>query len=144
MEIRLLAPSERPAAMQLVWDTFQRFEAPEYPPEGTEAFRRFVADEASWDTLEGFGAFESGRLYGVIAARDNRSHIALFFVAADRLRQGIGRRLWNHLRSISPAASITVNASPYAVPVYRRLGFRPLSGERCTDGIRYTPMRWPR
>lgn len=98
MEIRPLAPSERPAAMQLVWDTFQRFEAPEYPPEGTEAFRRFVADETSWDTLEAFGAFENGRLYGVLAARENRSHIALFFVAADRPAAG------NRTQAVEPSA----------------------------------------
>lgn len=144
MEIRLLTRPERPAAIQLIWDTFLRFEAPDYPPQGVEAFHRFITDETSWDTLESFGAFEGGQLCGVIAVREHRAHIALFFVAADQLRQGIGRRLWDHVRCLSPAAAITVNASPYAVPVYRRFGFYALTDEQFSDGIRYTPMRWIR
>lgn len=144
MEIRLLSRPERPAAIQLIWAAFLRYEAPDYSPEGIEAFRRFITDEASWDRLESFGAFEGGQLCGVIAVREHRTHIALFFVAADRLRQGIGRRLWDHLRRLTPAAAVTVNASPYAVPVYRRFGFCALAGEQCRDGIRYTPMRWTR
>ena len=97
-----------------------------------------------WDRLESFGAFEGGQLCGVIAVREHRTHIALFFVAADRLRQGIGRRC-GITCAVSPRLQLfTVNASPYAVPVYRRFGFCALTGEQCRDGIRYTPMRWTR
>ena len=90
MEIRLLSRPERPAAIQLIWAAFLRYEAPDYSPEGIEAFRRFITDEASWDRLESFGAFEGGQLCGVIAVREHRTHIALFFVAADRLESAAG------------------------------------------------------
>lgn len=36
----------------------------------------------------------------------------------------------------------TVNSSPYAVEIYRHLGFVPTDTEQITDGIRYTPMRY--
>ena len=36
----------------------------------------------------------------------------------------------------------TVNSSPYAVEVYRHLGFVATDAEQCTDGLRYTPMRF--
>ena len=36
----------------------------------------------------------------------------------------------------------TVNSSPYAVEVYRHLGFVPTDTEQLTNGIRYTPMRF--
>ena len=42
MEIRLLFRPERPAAIQLIWAAFLRYEAPDYSPEGIEAFRRFI------------------------------------------------------------------------------------------------------
>ena len=44
MEIRKLCPEEWGAAAALVWQVFQRFEAPEYPPQGVEAFRSFLED----------------------------------------------------------------------------------------------------
>jgi len=36
---------------------------------------------------------------------------------------------------------MTVNSSPYAVDIYRRLGFHAISEEQLTDGIRFTPMK---
>lgn len=38
--------------------------------------------------------------------------------------------------------TFTVNSSPYAVEVYRHLGFTPTNTEQLTNGIRYTPMRF--
>ncbi|MFQ9593448.1 MAG: GNAT family N-acetyltransferase, partial [Anaerostipes caccae] len=55
-------------------------------------------------------------------------------------KQGIGRALWNYFLAQSRTEQITVNASPYAVPVYEKLGFQAVDDEQLTDGIRYTPM----
>ena len=53
MEIRKLCPEEWGAAAALVWQVFQRFEAPEYPPQGVEAFRSFLEDRQGFlDTAE--------------------------------------------------------------------------------------------
>ena len=38
MEIKKLREPELPAAMDLCWRVFQEFEAPDYAPEGVEAF----------------------------------------------------------------------------------------------------------
>ena len=38
--------------------------------------------------------------------------------------------------------AITVNSSPYAVPVYRKLGFVETDTEQLADGMRYTPMKF--
>jgi predicted GNAT family N-acyltransferase len=35
---------------------------------------------------------------------------------------------------------LTVNASPYGVGFYHRLGFRDLGSEKQQDGIIFTPM----
>lgn len=105
---------------------------------------RFITDEASWDRLESFGAFEGGQLCGVIAVREHRTHIALFFVAADRLRQGIGRRLWDHLAPSHPGCSCYRQRVPLCGAGLPPFWFLRLAGEQCRDGIRYTPMRWTR
>ena len=44
MEIRRIQGGELPAAMDLCWRVFLEFEAPEYPPEGVEAFRAYLSD----------------------------------------------------------------------------------------------------
>ena len=48
---------------------------------------------------------------------------------------------------VRPAAGgwdcVTVHSSPYAVEVYRHLGFSHTAEEQLSpDGIRYTPMIW--
>lgn len=56
--------------------------------------------------------------------------------------EGIGRKLWDFLRENSLSKIITVNFSPYAVPVYHKLGFVDTDTEQLSDGMRYTPMQF--
>ena len=99
-------------AIELIWETFLKFEAPDYSSEG------------------------------VIATRNDRKHICCFFVKEQFQRQGIGRKLWEYIKNNSPHNIITVNSSPYAVPVYHKLGFTDTDTEQLKDGIRYTPMKY--
>ncbi len=143
MEIRRTAGSD-PKARELIRRTFRQFEAPEYSEEGIRSFEAFIDDVQGMDTLDCFGAFEGEELLGIIAAREHMSHVCLFFVREESQGRGVGKKLWNHLLSESEAKRVTVHASPYAVGIYERLGFFPLSEERLTDGIRYTPMEYRR
>ena len=68
-------------------------------------------------------------------------HIGGFFVRADHHRRGIGRALFEAMRQDYPVQVFTVHSSPYAVPVYERLGFVATAAEQVTDGLRYTPMQ---
>lgn len=79
---------------------------------------------------------------GIIATRNNGNHIALFFVNSKYHRQGIGRKLFEVVVQNSTGEKITVNSSPYAVKVYKKLGFVPDSEEQIVDGIRFTPMTY--
>ena len=72
------------------------------------------------------------------------SEICCFFVKAQYHRQGIGRKLWEYLCENSQSKMITVNSSPYAVPIYHKLGFVDLDIEQVSDGMRYTPMKYER
>lgn len=127
--------------MDLCRRVFLEFEAPEYPPEGVEAFDTYLADAAQVNSLTAFCAWEGSRPLGVLAAEG--SHIALFFVDPAFHRQGIGRRLFQAYLAEGGRGRVTVHSSPYAVEVYRHLGFSPTAEEQLSpDGIRYTPMIW--
>lgn len=99
--VRRLSPEEIPAALELSWQVFLKFEASEYSQEGIAAFRTSLDDQ-------------------------------------ERIR----RRLFESMRLDYEVQVFTVNSSPYAVEVYRHLGFFPTDTEQVTNGIRYTPMRF--
>ena len=58
--------------------------------------------------------------------------------------KGIGKQLWEYLKENSSNGEFTVNSSPFAVPIYHKLGFVDTNTEQLTDGIRYTPMKYVR
>ena len=128
MEVKKIDDTQIANAIDLIWQTFLQFEAPE--------------NKEIVKTLEFWGAYDEERLKGVIATNENRKHICCFFVKAQYQRQGIGRKLWNFLRENSSSKTITVNSSPYAVPVYHKLGFIDTDTEQLSDGIRYIPMKF--
>lgn len=141
MEIQKLRKMELPAAMDLCWRVFQEFEAPDYPPEGVEAFHTYISNAEQVKHLTAFGAWKGRNLLGVLAAAG--SHIALFFVDPAFHRRGIGRALFQAYLAAGDWDRVTVHSSPYAVEVYRHLGFSPTAAEQLwPDGIRYTPMVW--
>jgi GNAT superfamily N-acetyltransferase len=58
--------------------------------------------------------------------------VQLFFVAPGHLGNGIGRKLWTAVRAEleqrhPDVRTVELNSSPYAVPVYKALGFFPIS-----------------
>ena len=144
MEIRKLTPDELPSALDLIWETFLQFEAPDYAAEGVQSFKAFLDDRSTIATLEFFGALDEGELLGVLAVNQGRRHICCFFVRAQQQKQGIGRKLWEYLLANSREECFTVHSSPYAVPVYHKLGFVDTGTEQVSVGIRYTPMKYTR
>lgn len=139
--IRRLSEEEKPSALALIWEVFLKFEAPEYSSEGTEFFRSILDDKEYISEREFIGAFDGEKLVGVISM-GRSPHINFFFVREEYHRRGIGRRLFETAAKSRPEKCITVNASPYAVPVYRRLGFVPTDKMQETKGIKFLPMEY--
>lgn len=139
--VRHLLPEQLPDACGLVWQVFCRFEAPEYSQEGIDEFKKTLQNEKALRHMPFYGAFHAGELVGVLAMRESQ-HISLFFVKEAWHRQGVGRLLFDAMRRDYAGSCFTVNSSPYAVEVYRHLGFVPTDSEQLTNGIRYTPMRF--
>lgn len=149
-EIRSAYRDEWEDAMALAWKTFLRFEADVYSPEGVRHFADFITDTTLhrmfvMGAYQMFVALDQGRIVGMITLR-NATHISLLFVDERYHRRGIGRALMKHLTNYLltevGAAYVTVNASPYGVGFYHRLGFKDLRPEEEKDGIIYTPMKF--
>lgn len=66
--------------MELAWEVFMQFEAPEYSDEGINEFYRSIHDDDYVSRLRVFGALSGNELVGMIATRNEGTHIALFFV----------------------------------------------------------------
>ena len=137
-------------AMSLAWRTFLQFEADDYSPEGVKNFENFITDTTLYrmfvmGVYQMFVALDGEKIVGMITLRD-MTHISLLFVDEKYHRRGIGRALMlyleNYLLTELQASRVTVNASPYGVDFYHRLGFRDLYPEQRRDGIIYTPMEF--
>ena len=147
--IRTINENEWEEAMNLAWDTFILYEAPEYTKEGITSFRNFVRDpilktlfiEGKYNVL---AAFNDNIIVGIIGVR-NETHISLLFVDSEYHKKGIARRLvektFERTYEKYGKREMTVNSSPYAVGFYHKMGFVDTDIEQTTDGIRYTPMK---
>lgn len=136
-------------AIALIWKTFLRFEAGDYPEEGIHSFLEFISDERlkklyTIGEYPVYAAFLDGKMVGVISLR-SQNHISLLFVEGAHHRKGIGRALINvardHVRTEGRKNFLTVNSSPYGVEFYHRVGFVDTDSTTQKEGIIYTPMR---
>ena len=101
----------------------ERIVGEEYLPKS----RLWVAEDAE-DQLLGFMGMTG-------------SSIDSLFVDPDRHGQGIGRRLIDHARAISPSLTVEVNEqNPAATAFYERLGFRRTGRSELDSGGRPYPI----
>lgn len=142
MKIKTLSRKELYEALPLIWDVFSEYEAVNYSREGKQAFWDAIHSEEYLAQLKAYGAFEDNELIGIIAVRNEGSHVALFFVKGIYHGKGIGRKLWNAVLEENTSHNITVNSSLYAVPIYEKLGFARIDDIQEDGGIRYLPMKY--
>ena len=150
MQICRLREDHLRDALDLIWEVFSKFEAPEYEEMGVKTFQHFIEPNAMRERLEKgemklWGCYQNSYLVGVIGVRTGQ-HISLLFVREKFHHLGIASRLVRiavaDVKASGPEIpAVTVNSSPYAVGFYKAVGFEPLGPEEKRDGIRYTPMR---
>jgi len=147
---RVAYESEWNDAMNLAWRVFMKYDAPDYSEEGINNFREFITDEGLYSmfikgTYQVFVAVLNSEIIGVISVRNN-NHISLLFVDDRFHKQGVGtglvERLGEYLFREMGQTSLTVNASPYGVGFYHKIGFVDTDTEQTLAGITYTPMEW--
>ncbi|WMC94243.1 GNAT family N-acetyltransferase [Kineothrix sp. MB12-C1] len=147
-DIRMAYMDEWEESIALAWKTFLQFEAEDYEPKGVRSFENFITDNTLYrmfimGAYQMFVAVSNHKIIGMITVRSN-SHISLLFVDEKYHRRGIGKalilRLCGYLKTELGVDKVTVNASPFGVEFYHRVGFWDLGVEQTVDGIRYTPM----
>jgi ribosomal protein S18 acetylase RimI-like enzyme len=150
MEYRELKPDNLAEISSLIWIVFSEYVVPGYSQEGIDTFRKFIQPEELNILLESgrffiSGCFDEDKLVGVIAMRDY-NHVSLLFVDKAYHGKGIAKALFSEalkrcVQEKSEIDEITVNSSPYAVEIYKKLGFE-VTGEQTTkDGITFVPMK---
>ena len=136
-------------AVCLIRDVFAEFVAPDCSPDGVETFEASIDLEILLDKLNRsellfWGAYDAcGRLAGVIAGQPP-GHIKYLFVEKNCQRQVVARALLDILQghySALGSRAFTVNSSPYALEVYKKMGFQELGPEKIVDGIRFIPIK---
>ncbi len=149
--IRRASVEDWEPAMEMVWKTFLKFEAPDYGEEGMKNFLDFISGEQLFQMFS-VGEYpvwiavceSDGReeIVGVASLRAG-NHISLLFVEERHQKQGIGKKLvkamQEHIISLG-RVKMTVNSSPYGEGFYHKLGFLDTEKRKQTDGIIYTPM----
>jgi GNAT superfamily N-acetyltransferase len=138
-------------ALRLVEKVFYEFDAPYYDERGVKSFLHFISFQNMSEMLEKkeilfYGAYEGNEMIRVVALRGDQ-HLSLLFVRKEHHRKGVAKKLFRLIVAICKERAlkknmITVNASPYAVEIYKRLGFAKLEEEKIKNGIRYTPMAY--
>jgi GNAT superfamily N-acetyltransferase len=130
----------------LVRHVFDELVAPDFAADGVAEFYRFANPEALVERMKAGNpvvvAEIRGEIVGMLEIKPP-GHITMLFVA--RRGEGIGRQLVAHALEICRRAAphldkVTVHASRFAVPIYRRLGFEPEGPERTENGIVFLPM----
>ena len=146
--IRLLEKEDIIPAMDMVWEVFSEFIAPDYEQQGIDEFKRFIdpahiSEKQASGEFKLWGAFDDEKPVGIIAIGPPL-RIALLSVDKRYHRQGIARKLFETALADKTKTDghnkITVNASPYAVNIYKRLGFVPMDKEQTVNGLRFTSM----
>lgn len=129
-------------ATALIWEVFQVFEVPDFPPEGVLEYKRILDETEEKKNITFYCAMEENNVVGVLGMREN-NHIGYFYVKQTHHKRGIGKMLFQKITE-EYEGSITVNACPYGVPVYTRLGFVPTDNRQTKNGIVFTPMLYER
>jgi GNAT superfamily N-acetyltransferase len=147
-EIRPARAEEAPAISALVLTVFEACVAPHYGAEGRATFGHEAAPEAIASRLaqprkDGHRALvacaaEDGRPIGYLEVE--KSHIRELFVAGPFQHRGIARALLARAFEGREREEVTVNAAPYSVEAYTRLGFKPAGPRATINGLTFRPM----
>ncbi len=127
--------------LDTVWRVFSEFEVPVFPPEGATTYKETIETTRKKGDICFYAALHNDKVVGVLGLREN-NHIGYFYIDSKYHRLGIGKDLFELLKKDTGAKQITVNAMPYGVPVYKRLGFVITDTEQNVGGVIFTPMKY--
>ena len=149
LQYRFMQPGEETEVCNLISRVFDELVAPGYSQRGVQEFLNYANPVSLLNRSQVnhfvLVAAAQDKIIGMIEIRNN-NHISLLFVDKQFHRRGIGRALWQRALEIcrqreADLSEFSVNSSPYAVPVYEKLGFRQKGFKQIKNGICFIPMR---
>ncbi|MFA5849496.1 MAG: GNAT family N-acetyltransferase [Bacteroidales bacterium] len=135
----------------LIKRVYDEFVSADYSPAGNQFFYDWIEPSkiAERQQLKRaiFVALADSEIIGMIEIRDNNT-ISLLFVDKSFHGQGIARKLFhkalkNCLLNDPTLDKFYVHASPFSIPVYKKLGFAETDTMQEQNGIKYLPMEKP-
>jgi len=148
VKIEFYQKGQETAIHQLIKTVYDEFVSGDYSEEGNQFFYDWIHPlriAERQQTSESLLVAKVGsKLAGMIEIRDNHT-ISLLFVDKAYQRQGIARKLLREAlkkcirRNVMPDR-IYVHASPFSMPVYKKLGFVETDAMQEENGIKYVPM----
>jgi putative acetyltransferase len=148
--VRRARPDDAATAAALIHASFLRHVAPDWESHAAVAFLASVSADSLAPRIERAafaGVAEIGAdIVGFILI-EKPDAMDMLFVAPDLVGSGIGRTLWDAARirleaAYPEARTIELNASPYAEPAYRAMGFHPISARFSHGGCVATRMAY--
>jgi len=141
-------PGQEDMVYKLIKMVYDEYVSNDYSDEGNRFFYDWIQPskiaKRQLNQTNIWIAFKDSELVGMIEIRDNK-FISLLFVDKKYQGQGIAKRLFNEsLREIiqrdSNLDKFYVHASPYSIPIYRKMGFIETDIMHEENGIKYLPM----
>lgn len=147
-EIHPLTNAHAAEASAAIQESFLGLAAADWRPDARRVFIEATAPAGLQNKLGTMtfaaGAFSGDGIAGVVVMPSPRL-VGLLFVRPRFARMGVGRALWEsartHIEAKFPEVdTIELNATPYAVPFYKSVGFVAISSEFERDGQRAVRM----
>jgi predicted GNAT family N-acyltransferase len=147
-EIRSLINAHAAEASAVIQESFLALAAADWHPDARRSFLETTAPAPLQNKLSTMtfaaGAFSEADIAGVILM-PSPTLLGLLFVRPRCLRLGIGQALWESARTHIEAGypevnTVELNATQYAVPFYKSVGFVPISSEFEREGRRAIRM----
>ena len=144
---RAINPGEESEVCRLVMTSFDEFIAPDYSQEGIDEFSKYSQPNQLLSRSQSnhffLVAIANEKIIGMIEIRDH-NHISMLFVGKSFHRRGVGAELVRRSTEIcrqedKDLKEVSVYSSPYAVPIYEKMGFQQTESEQIKNGIRFVP-----
>lgn len=133
---------------QLIKKVYDEFVSIDYSEEGNMFFYDWIEPskilERQKDQINLLIALDDTKLIGMIEIRENKN-ISLLFVDKNYQGRGIAKKLFQESLRICTQRDATlekfyVHASPFSIPIYKKMGFVETDTLQENHGIKYLPM----